>query len=112
MNANNRRITARFAPETRFEVRPLPAVPFRGALETALDELVEDQVRQMLKPDAPWEFSVLVRRAASESASLAWLTPYPLLVFPELFVEVTRAAVARSLRQDRIRKRTAELLAA
>src|SRR5262245_44001502 len=35
----NRKLPARFGPETRFEVRPVPVVPFRATAETELERL-------------------------------------------------------------------------
>lgn len=43
--------------------------------------------------------------AARESAALAWTTPYPLLVWPELWVEASEAARRRFERQKAIRRR-------
>jgi hypothetical protein len=51
-----------------------------------------------------------LRRAANEAAALAWVTPYPLLVFPELFEEKARVVVAQAERQKLIRDRSRELL--
>ena len=52
------------------------------------------------------EFHVVVIRAAAEAASLAWLTPFPLLVFPGLFEEQVRAAWERGVRQEQVRQRS------
>jgi hypothetical protein len=53
-----------------------------------------------------------LRRAASEAAALAWATQYPLLVFPALFEEKADMALLRAARQEQIRQRSRELLAA
>ena len=66
-----------------------------------LEALAETQVPNMLAP---------LRRAANDAASLAWLEPQPLLVFPELFLEKRRLAHNRGQQQQRIRNRTARLL--
>jgi hypothetical protein len=55
------------------------------------------------------ELSIQIRRAANEAAALAWVTPYPLLVFPVLFEEKAAAELAVANRQQQIRKRTCEL---
>jgi len=39
MNNNEIRVPARFGPETRFEVRPAPPVPFRAAQDTEFERL-------------------------------------------------------------------------
>jgi hypothetical protein len=51
-----------------------------------------------------------VRRAANEAVALAWVTQYPLLVFPALFDEMTAQALAQATRQEQIRRRSRELL--
>jgi len=43
-----------------------------------------------------------LRRAADESASLAWATPYPLLFLPELITEKANEAQRQFERQKRI----------
>ena len=43
-----------------------------------------------------------LRRAAHESASIAWATPYPLLTVPELFAEKRREACRQHVRQNSI----------
>jgi hypothetical protein len=42
---------------------------------------------------------------------LAWVTRYPLLVFPALFDEQAEAALLRAERQEQVRQRSRELLA-
>ncbi len=110
-NGNNRKIQARFGPETRFRVTPVPRGLFRGALEDELEQLKERELRLFLEAKPEAEFNPLLRRAANESASLAWLTPYPLLVFPLLFEEKAQAALAQERRQRQIRRRSQDLLA-
>ena len=60
-----------------------------------------------------WEsdLAVHVRRAANEAEALAWVTRYPLLVFPALFEEKTETALARAERQKEVLLRSRELLA-
>jgi hypothetical protein len=52
-----------------------------------------------------------VRWAAEEAASLAWASPFPLLVLPELVEEKVARAREEAARQERIRRRTADWLA-
>jgi hypothetical protein len=111
MNANERWVPTRFGPETRFEARPAPA-PFRAVLDTEFERLAERLLRKRLEAGLRPALSVRVRRAANEAAALAWLTPYPLLVFPTLFDEKVAEARTRAARQDEIRERSRELLAA
>jgi len=112
MNANYRRLPARFDPEIRFEIRPRAAAPFRMEAEDPLEglkrRLLADRLNEVWDP----EFNSLVRRAANEAAAIAWATPFPVLVFPVLFEEKINAGAARAARQSSIRDRSRELLAA
>jgi hypothetical protein len=51
---------------------------------TALDQLTERLLRQLLEFVTDPEQNALLRRAANEAAALIWLTPCPLFLFPEL----------------------------
>ncbi len=51
-----------------------------------------------------------LRRAANEAASLAWVTPFPLLFFPTLLEEKARTARRQQARQKRIRQQSRTLL--
>jgi hypothetical protein len=107
MNEHDQRVRTSFAPETRFEV---PSVPFRGTHETELESLKQRLLRQLLDENASSELNVTLRRAANDAASLAWLTPYPLLVFPALLEERARAARVQTRLQARIRRRSHSLV--
>ena len=48
---------------------------------------------------------------ANEAAAVAWVTAYPLLVFPGLFEEKAVVAMAHAARQDWVFQRSRELLA-
>ncbi|MBI3853757.1 MAG: hypothetical protein HY298_26240 [Verrucomicrobia bacterium] len=111
MNAKYRKVTAQFAPETRFEVIPVPAAPFRGTVETALDRLKDTLLLRLLNETPEPELNALLRRAANEAAALAWLTPFPLLLFPELFEEKAGTARQQAAKQVRVRQRSRVLLA-
>jgi hypothetical protein len=109
MNINYKRVPAEFGPETRFEVKPVPPAPFRALQENQFEQLKEalltDRLKHLWRPD----LSAHVRRAANEAAALAWVTPYPLLVFPVLFDEKAAGALVTAGRQQEIRRRTREL---
>jgi hypothetical protein len=111
MNRNETRVPTAFAPETRFEVRPAPPPPLRAAHEGGFEDLKARLLAERLT--GVWEADLAgrVRRAANEAAALAWVTPYPLLVFPALFAEKTDVALAHAERQAQIRMRSRELLA-
>ncbi len=112
MNANNNQMTARFAPETRFELRLVPPAPFRASLESDFELLKNQLLDEQLDVNEAAELSAPLRRAANEAAALAWVTRYPLLVFPALFEEKIAAAVRQAKRQARIYAHSRELVAA
>ena len=111
MNKNKTRVPARFGPETRFEVRPVPPAPFRATQETEFERLKSRLLtRQLAEAPVP-ELNPPLRRAANEAAALAWATLYPLLVFPVLFEEKAQVALRQAERQARILESSRELLA-
>lgn len=61
--------------------------------------LLEDRLKALGRP----ELNAQVRRAANEAAAAAWVTPYPLLVFPVLFAE--KAEVVQALTAGTFRTR-------
>lgn len=111
MNANYRRVPTRFGPETRFELKPVPAAPFRAVQETKFerlkDELLDERLGDLLNPT----LNTYVRTAANEAAALAWVTPYPLLVFPTLFEEKADSALQLAEKQEDVFERSREMLA-
>ena len=112
MNANKNRVATRFAPETRFELRPAPPAPFRASLESDFERLKNELLEEHLAANDAAELSAPLRRAANEAAALAWVTRYPLLVFPTLFQEKIASAVRQAERQARIYANSRELIAA
>ena len=111
MNRNENRGPTRFGPETRFEVRPTPPVPFRAVLETEFERLKGRLLARELTEATTPEFNPTLRRAANDAAALAWATVYPLLIFPVLFEEKVEAAILQAKRQARILESSRELLA-
>jgi hypothetical protein len=107
MNDKNRRVKARFEPDVRFDVE---AIPFRAAQTTELEQLknllLQERLRQVTDPAQ----NALLRRAANDAAALAWLTPFPLLLFPALLDEKARAAQVQGKRQARVRRRSQNLM--
>jgi hypothetical protein len=110
MNKNKTQVPTRFAPETRFEVRANPPAPFRATQENEFERLKNRLLAQQLFDAAP-ELNAPLRRAANDAAALAWATVFPLLVFPVLFEEKTRAAFQQAERQARIYADSRELIA-
>src|ERR1017187_202031 len=102
MNKANYKVPAEFGPESRFEVRPAPPAPFRATYETEFEQLKNRLLTETLLATARPDLNASIRRAANEAAALAWVTFYPLLVFPALFDEKLRHAIRHAERQSRI----------
>ena len=111
MHTNKTRLPAESGPETPFEPRPVPPASFRVTRETEFEQLKNKLLAEQLAGAAP-ESNAVLRRAANEAAALAWVTFYPLLVFPVLFEEKTALALRQARRQARIYATSRELLAA
>ena len=111
MNKNQVRAPIRFVPEARFEQRSAPPSPFRATRENDFDRLKNQLLTQQLAEMPVTELNTPLRHAANEAAALAWVTLYPLLVFPVLFEEKTATAVRQAKRQARIFKNSREHLA-
>ena len=109
MNRTTNRIPAEFSPETRFELRP-DAATFRVTQESEFERLKSRLLTGQLAAAAP-ELNAPLRRAANEAAALAWVSFYPLLVFPVLFEEKTAVALRQAQRQARIYASSRDLLA-
>ena len=108
MNKNQIRAPKRFVPEARFEQRLAPPAPFRATRENEFDRLKNQLLTQQLSEIPVAELNTPLRHAANEAAALAWVTLYPLLVFPVLFEEKTATAVRQAERQARIFKNSRE----
>jgi hypothetical protein len=112
MKTETNRVNAKFAPEIRFAVRTTTTAPFRAALENDFERLkhrlLAEQLAALERPD----LNATIRHAANEAAALAWVTFYPLLVFPALFEEKSAAAVRQAERQTRIYAHSREIYAA
>jgi hypothetical protein len=109
MKLKKTKIFARFAPETRFELKPVPPAPFRANLENEFERLKDTLLAEQLYLADETELYAPVRRAANEAGAIAWATPFPLLVFPVLFEEKTATVVRQAKRQARIYANSAEL---
>ncbi len=103
-----KKLPAQFSAETRFELRPAPAVPFRANLETQFEQLKNRLLADRLAA-ANAALTAPLRRAANEAAALAWVSLFPLLVFPALFEEKSQAAERQTRRQARIYSNSPQL---
>ena len=110
-NRKSWKISAGFRPETRFaweqvSVARRPSGRI-AVLEELKERLLQEQARAASNADA-WS---CLRRAADDAASLAWATPCPLLVLPELFAEKAAEARWRRQRQLEILERSQGIVA-
>src|SRR6266498_3573949 len=91
-------VPTKFGPETRFEIKPAAApAPFRATQDDDLERLKNQLLRERLSESPQPRFNSQLRQAATEAAALAWVTPFPLLVFPALFEEKAEAALIRAV---------------
>lgn len=111
MKANDTRVTARFAPETRLAVKPT-AAGLRASQESELERLKKQLLSERLARVNQLGLTIPLQRAANEAAALAWVTQFPLLVFPALFEEKARTVLLQAQRQAGVRERSRDLLAA
>jgi hypothetical protein len=110
MKRNYKRVFTDFAPETSFEVEPLPPPPFRAVQESKFEGFKERLLGERVEAESDPELIKYLRRAANEAAALAWITSYPLLVFPALFDEKAASAVFQARRQRHVLKQSREML--
>lgn len=111
MKTNRQKLPTRFERETRFDVAAVTVVPFRGTVETELEQLKNRLLRTVLHEATDAESYAPLRRAATEAAAMAWVTPFPLLFFPVLFEEMSSAARLHLARAQSVRKRSRRILA-
>jgi hypothetical protein len=110
MKTKRTTLRTRFAPETRYEVAPAAAAPFRATRDTELEQLKQQLLRAALDTTTVVDLYAPLRRAANDAAALAWTTPFPLLFFPTLFEEKSVAARRQVARQQKVRARSREIL--
>ncbi len=111
MKTKRIKLLTRFDLEARFDVAPEPAAPFRGARETELEQFKDRLLRLALHELEDTELYAPVRRAATEAAGMAWLTPFPLLFLPGLFEEKVVAVRRQFARAASVRSRSRRILA-
>ena len=96
----------------QFAIQPEPPVPFTRTEENELERLKNRLLQSALAGVSSPLLAAPIRRAANESAALAWLEAHPLLVFPSLFEEKVKAARRRAHQQQLIQARSSNLLSA
>ena len=111
MKTKGTRLPTRFEPETRFDVAPVAAVPFRGTRETELEQFKKQLLCAALNQETAAELYAALRRAANEAAVAAWMPPFPLLFLPVLFGEKIATARRQYERAQSVRNRSRKILA-
>src|SRR5262245_28096434 len=103
-------IAAEFKPAVRVDSNLFSASDFSARGVGALEELKQRLLHETTSAKCDPVTLSRLRRAAEDAASLAWTTPFPLLVLPELFSEKAEEACIRSQRQRDIRQRSLGLI--
>ena len=89
---------------TKWESPRRTKVPLRVTQSTELEKLKQRLLTQRLAAAIDeTDLRPAYLRAANDAASLAWLTPYPLLFLPTLFEEKAEEAKRRTERQRKIK---------
>ncbi|MCL5097176.1 MAG: hypothetical protein M1608_06570 [Candidatus Omnitrophica bacterium] len=113
MKASAQKVPTRFTAETMYEV-PIPVVSVAWLPGSTAQEIERFKTRllcQMFNEPENAALHQSLQLAAEEAASLAWLTPFPLLVLPILLDEKVQVARAQAARQERIRRRSQVIFA-
>lgn len=110
MNTRKKQVPTQFAQETRFELAPQFAQPFRAVQENEFEKLKGRLLRRLLDDAVQPDLNTPLRRAANDAAALAWTTPFPLLFFPALLEEKARRARLQLQKQNHVRLRSETLL--
>ena len=81
----------------------------RRELETRFADLKDELLNELLDETETLELHPRFKQAANEAAGLAWMTEFPLLVYPELFGEIAKRERANQNRQRQILAKTDHL---
>ena len=109
MRPEETRRTVRFALDTKFDVTPQPAGPYRATAQTELEMLRERLLRELLNETTDAELNLLFRHAATEAVAIAVATGFPLLLLPALFEEKAEAARRYTRRHAGILRESSDL---
>jgi hypothetical protein len=108
------RLPATFEDDLGFEILPFnattraanTAIPLDAEFATLQEKLLENAFNHT----ETLSLYGAIRQAANEAAGLAWMTEFPLLVYPTLFDEKTLAFRKREHRQQQIMARSHALV--
>ena len=81
----------------------------RRELETRFADMKDELLNELLEETETLDLHPRFKQAANEAAGLAWMTEFPLLVYPELFGEIAKRERAHQHRQRQILAKTNHL---
>jgi hypothetical protein len=81
----------------------------RRELETRFADLKDELLNELFEETETLDLHPRFKQAANEAAGLAWMTEFPLLVYPALFEEIAKRERARLQRQRQILAKTDHL---
>lgn len=110
MKTKNDRVETRFGPPIRFRMKPASGRLGRSGQTEEFERLKERLLSEELNKVTTTKAGPALRRAALDAAAVAWTTPYPLLVLPELLREKAATAHAYVDRQETVLRRSQILL--
>lgn len=106
-----RRLSPWLASPNRVDSRTDTIAAGQVRLSADFEHLKNALLKEQLKEAPEGAIQTWLRWAAEEASSLAWATPYPLLLLPELLEEKSRKARLQAERQHRMRTRSQTVLA-
>ena len=106
---HKRNVDLRFDPKVRFGVTSSQPAWSQSSV-SALEQLKERMLGEKLRECLDSSVHLCLRRAAEEAASLAWITPWPLLILPVLLAEKFDQANRQAQRQREIRNRSRAIM--
>jgi hypothetical protein len=110
MKTYHGQVSAKAGRDTDFDIQARSAVP-RAVLDVEFGKLKNRLLSLEAARVGTFEQARMLRLAATDAAGLAWLTPFPLLVLPQLFEETVEAARKREALQEDIRQRSQVIVA-
>ena len=81
----------------------------RRELETRFADMKDELLNELLEETETLDLHPRFKQAANEAAGLAWMTEFPLLVYPELFGEIAKRERVNQHRQRQILAKTDHL---
>ena len=100
------RLLTRFERNKRFRLKPKTVRSTTDTAERAFEQLKARLLHPVLDEATDASVRRQLRLAANEAAAIAWTTPFPLLVLPELLQEKAIEAREYARRQEVVHEAT------